>query len=289
MKRYLPPMLLVALGLLPAPAAGWSDYGHRLITRAAVQAVAERLPPPFSQGLDAVADASVEPDVLRAMGLDTLTPALSPEHYLNSELLGGRDLPSDRYRYIELLRRLGLTPQGVGFLPYAVVEGVERLTGAFAVLRRRPGDKAAWSRALFYAGHLAHFAGDLSQPLHVTADHDGRRRPDGRVPFTGIHHLMDDLLERAYPPGFTLPKVVPRPVEAVWPAVEAEIRSSHAQVDTVYALEPDLRKKGRPSRELQAFARQRFRDGAALLAGLYLEAWESSAEVRLPGWYADRD
>jgi hypothetical protein len=185
-------------------------------------------------------------------------------------------------------------------LPYAVVEGAQRLTEAFAEHRRWPGDPAIRQRILVYAGLLAHYAGDLDQPLHTTLHHDGRALPDGSSPKTGIHQLVDGLFERT--PlrvhggmrGVRLQRY-----DDAWAAVVAELVRSHALVERVYQLEPELRQSfprppegqtkpppSRPTPAVVTFTEERFRSTASFLASLYWTAWQDSAKVQLPAWHS---
>src|SRR5581483_11942070 len=207
----------------------------------------------------------------------------------------------------------------VGTLPYAILEHEQELTMTFAEYRRWPHDPAVQQRALVYAGWLAHYAGDLEQPLHTTVDHDGRALPDGSSPFTGIHFLVDEMFEKAPLDVRVLVRGVrPRAFPDAWSAILAELATSHGLVDDVYRLEPDLRASlpappprpaapttaaatssgaahaaappvppqvlAPPSKALRAFVDERFRSTASFIASLYLTAWERSASLQLPSW-----
>ncbi len=292
-------VLLACFGA--AAANAWLSRGHHMVAEAAVGLLPDEVPAFFRAGAAAVAHAAIDPDVMKDRSQPQLQRQESPEHYLDLELLGGRQLPEDRYLYLELLAWLAAEPrpQGyavrdvstVGFLPYAVVEGTQRLTLVFAEHRRWPDDPHIRAKALFYAGLLSHYAADLCQPLHTTVHHDGRANPDGTTPLTGFHRRVDGLFERvAFDRQRALAGVRPRVLDSLFAGVLTEFGRSHERVDELYALEPliDPEAPGWPASPVVELAAERFANTAGFLASLYLAAWERSAGVELPGWLERR-
>ena len=111
----------------------------------------------------------------------------------------------------------------------------------FAEHRRWPHNPDIQAKALVYAGIVAHYAGDLCQPLHTTIHHNGRANPDGSSPGTGLHHQVDVLFERE---GFDRAKAIDgielEAYEDLMAAVSRQFDDSHALVEVVYDLEPLL-------------------------------------------------
>jgi hypothetical protein len=177
----------------------------------------------------------------------------------------------------------------VGLLPYAVLEGQQRLTIAFAEHRRWPEDPWIRQKIVLYAGYLAHYAGDLDQPLHTTVHHDGRALPDHSSPRTGIHQLVDGLFERVpLDPAALVRGLVVDEQADPWAAIKGEMTRSHALVDPVYALEPALRagaEGGTYGAPVVSFTEERFRATAGFLANLFYTAWRRSASVEMPSWH----
>lgn len=172
-------------------------------------------------------------------------------------------------------------------LPYALVEGTQRLTLAFAEHRRWPDDPYIRAKTLHYGGLLAHYAGDLCQPLHTTIHHNGRALPDGSSPRTGLHDKVDSLPERLGLEGLGVPEgVEPQAFEAVFPAVLEEFARSHALVERVYELEPQLGEADQSEvpEAVREFAVDRYRAAVRFTGSLFLTAWEHSAAVELPSW-----
>ncbi|MCC7262917.1 MAG: hypothetical protein IT369_10385 [Candidatus Latescibacteria bacterium] len=273
-------LVLLACG---APAWGWWAGGHALITRAAVQALPGEMPEFFRQGAEAMARLAPVPDAERNPALSHLRSAGRGEHFLDLELLGGKALPDQRYDFLKLCAAAGQDPAQVGTAPYAVAEWTERLALAFAQHRRWPANTLVQSECLTAAGHLAHYAEDLCQPLHTTLHYDGRAGVDGKSPRSGIHEKVDALPEKLKLDPAELAKgLAPVTGDSLMPLILAQLQASNGLVDSVYALEGELDHP--ESARVRAFAEERSRAAAALTAGLYLRAWAISASVELPGW-----
>lgn len=280
---------LLAATWLAHPAAAWFTPGHALVTRAAISALPTEVPAFFRSAAWGVGEASIDPDVMKSRATPELRASEEPEHYLDWELLDGARLPPDRWAYLRLLHDRRLDPTVVGTLPYAVLEAQQRLTLAFAEHRRWPEDRWIQQRAVLYAGYLAHYAGDLGQPLHTSVHHDGRANPDHSSPRTGIHQLVDGLFERVSLDPAALVRDLPVGEQVdPWSAIKLEMTRSHALVDHVYELEPALRagvERGDYSPAVVTFTEERFRSTAAFLASLYYTAWRRSALIEMPSWH----
>jgi hypothetical protein len=284
-------LLLTGLAAtLAAPAAAWFTPGHALVTRVAVARLPAEVPAFFRDAAWGIGQAAVDPDVMKSRATPELRAVEEPEHYLDWELLQGAHLPPGRWAYLALLHDRRLDPQKVGLLPYAVHEHQQRLAVAFAEHRRWPDDPWIREKIVLYAGYLAHYAGDLGQPLHTSVHHDGRALADGSSPRTGIHQLVDGLFERL--PLDTAALTRDLAVDELtdpWAAIKVEMTRSHALVDRVYELEPALRAGAadghRYARPVVTFTEERFRATARFLASLYFTAWRRSANVELPSWH----
>lgn len=215
------PAILLCLALLPGTAAPWGDDGHKLILREAIRT----LPPDvrrFYDGKGRELDRLVvEPDhrsqvpaegckhwvnveKTEAAYVDRLSAALVAEYgeedYADEDARGvaagidkglfGATPPPWNAARVEPLwkgfpptlgeyrRRFGRLEIFIGTVVYQPVLYTRALARAIA-----RGDK---KRALAYAGYLAHYAGDLHVPVHVTSNYKGQ--------YTG--HLTFDDRER---------------------------------------------------------------------------------------------
>lgn len=278
----------------PQPAGAWHDEGHVYAAWAAVRALPEEVPAFFREGAATIGHVSLDPDAFRTRDLPQLAAANSPMHFLDWELLRGRPLPEDRWKYTALCAELGVDPGKVGLLPYAILEHTQRLAMAFAEHRRDPANPHVKTKALVIAGELAHYAADLHNPLHTTVDFDGRvprpfpERGQPESPRTGIHARVDALPSKLpYATFFTEPLETPRAHEDLFAFVVEQMGASHALVDRVYELEASL-----PPTEVMAiddptvreFATERLRAAASFTASLYLTAWAMSADLEPPAW-----
>jgi hypothetical protein len=222
----------------------------------------------------------------RATG--NLNDAEYGEHYIDWELLKGLPLPPTRNEFLQLCAREKLEPKKVGLLPYAIAEWTERLAVAFAEHRKWPENPHVRTRCLVYAGNLSHYTADLCMPLHTTIDFDGRARPDGSSPRSGIHAKVDSLVEKlALKPADLANDQSVAPAEALLPVIVKEIHRSRAMIDRTYELEaklPPERGDWTPTPEVRAFARERARAATRFTASMYLTAWRKSAGITLPPW-----
>jgi len=257
------------------------------MTRAAVHLAREQLPEFLAGQAELAAHCSRDPDVFRNRAVPRLSAGEGPEHHIDLELVPGPGLPSNRYAFVEMCASNRLNPAAVGLLPYAVVEWTERLTIAFAEHRKWPEDRNIQVKCAVYAGLLAHYAGDLTQPLHVTIHYDGRAAPGGKSPRSGVHDRVDSLPEKVEITATLTNGLAVAPYADAWTGVKQELDCTSHLVDRVYELEDSFPPAGEPSvadAEALAFARERVRATVRFLACLYLTAWVQSAAVRLPEW-----
>lgn len=267
------------------PARAWVASAHESIAVTAVKTLPDSMPPYFRAGAARVGRSAIDPDYFRLRDLPQLRNVESPEHYLDSEFLDGAEWPPTRYEYLGLLAREELSPYTVGTLPYSLIEAVQRLAASFAQVRANPRDAWAQAKSLHHAGVLAHYSADLCQPLHTTIHYNGRARPDGSSPRSGIHSKTDGLGDVVFDQG-GVTVASPEAVGDVWAAIRAEFAASHALVDRVYELESGLGADP-VSSEALAFGRERIAASVRFTAALYVSAWELSAGISLPNWFRE--
>lgn len=277
--------LLVAAGVCHA----WHGKGHHLATTLAVKAAQDRLPAFVLKGVDTVAHCSLDPDLFRLRSLPELRDQQRGEHFFDLELLRGDPIPATRSAFTAWCARKGLKPSQVGTAPYAVAEWTQRLTLAFAEHRKWPKNPHIRSKCLVYAGLLAHYAQDLCQPLHTTVHYDGRLGRDGKSPRTGIHAKVDALLQKMKPRARKMRREMKlTPFPRLMPAIRAELRKSHALMDSVYKIEKHLPALEAPllgASPAASFAEERLTAGVRFTATLYLTAWQDSEKLELPKWH----
>ena len=175
MKR----LLLVLL--LAAPALAWGPRGHEAIVQYAIWNLPEgELKALLASWEEKLREASLGPDRRRN------EPGEAHRHFFEVEAYGGWPLPDFPLSLNEARERFGEEVlERSGVLPWAVEESYHALVAAF-----KRGETAEIVRA---AGDLAHYVGDLHQPLHLSRDYDGQSWLNG-----GIHVLFENTLIEAY-------------------------------------------------------------------------------------------
>jgi hypothetical protein len=282
MRKYLLGLGVLALAAV-ALAPAWWVKGHASVTEAAAVGLPEEMPVFFRAGGKAMAHYAGDPDRWKNPQANFLRAAEACNHYLDLEDLENNELPADRWRAAELMRKLKQQPERVGLLPYAILENYDRLSCAFYDLRQEPNNEAIRAKCLVHAGVLSHFTGDLAMPLHTTRDYDGRKGDGGKVVQKGIHARLDGFPEKnGFSPEEICRGLKARSVDDVWAHVLAAIRESHTHVKRCY----DLDEAGtfeRPTAESRAFVMERCRVAAQLTMDLWYSAWLRSA--KLPAHY----
>ncbi|VTS02596.1 phospholipase C/P1 nuclease family protein [Tuwongella immobilis] len=271
-------MVLLALGVAPA----WWVGGHESIVEAAAMQLPEEMPAFFRNGGKALAHFAGDPDRWKNRKAEFLKPIEEPNHYLDLEDLEGKDLPKNRFKGMDLMKELKKDPAKVGMLPYSILEGMDRLTSAFADYRRSPENPAIPMKCLVYAGWMAHYTTDTTMPLHTTIHFDGKRQPDGTILQKGIHAKIDGFPEKF---GIT-PEEITRGLKAKnvddpWNYVRETILASHAKIPQSYDF--DVAKAfDNPTPESRKFILERCQAGAQFTMDIWYTAWMRSADWPKP-------
>ena len=282
--------LILFMVMSTAHSAGaWHQHFHAIATRAAINALPDDVPAFFRNAAEAAAHHAIDPDLVRDRTLPQLRAGEGPEHYFDLEFLKTADLPGTRYEFIAACQKADIKPTRAGMLPYAIAEQTQRLIVAFAEHRRWPGNRYVRQKCLVRAGTLAHYAQDACQPLHTTIHFDGRTRPDGSSPHSGIHQRMDALIDRMKPrPTTAIEAEQVEVFDDLLPAILAELRKSHTLADRVYTLEADLPATGagtwEPTNDVRQLAEDRLRAATRFTASLWVTAWRKSADFKLAEW-----
>ncbi|MCC6579381.1 MAG: hypothetical protein IT440_03005 [Phycisphaeraceae bacterium] len=270
---------MIAIGT--SPCIAWLSDGHVKATKEAMTWLEDKgLPKFFMDHGDDIAREATLPDLWSERMMPELRDGERANHYIDLELLQDRPLPPTRHQFIALCAEMKLNPVDAGYLPYAVTEQTQKLAMTMAEHRKWPDDKAIQQRILSEAAHLAHYAQDLAQPLHVTVHHDGWEQPG-----SGIHFRMDSLFQR-------MTVRAGEPNASAWDKLDVAavmqcVNSSHALVKRVYELQVDLPPREgdwMPNAAIQKLADDRFRAAVKQTADLILTAWKMSEKIKLPAW-----
>ena len=281
-------LLIAILFVTSKKASAWHDEGHYYTAAAATKALPIDVPLFFRDGYKTIAHGSIDPDIFKNRKVPQLTDIEGPEHYMDLEMLQGKELPKTRFDFYELCNDLNISPAKVGVVPYAVTEWAQRLTIAFAEYRQDPTNPHIQMKCLIYAGILAHYMGDINMPLHTSIHHNGYINEDGSVTGKGIHSKVDALPSKiTYNQIFDkkLPKLAVR--KNLFLFTTKQLKKSNAKVPQVYELAdklPATRDLKMTDKQVIAFTKECIRDAAWFTASIYYSAWKNSADVEIPSW-----
>lgn len=307
----------VVVGLVAVHARAWDAYGHRLITRLAVEHLPDNVPQWLRDPAMAarIADQSVTPDRWRGTRVTQMLHVSNPDHYINIEDLEAfgmtfRTMPPLRMEFIKAMvesriaqgdafrgkpvnpeRDADKTQEWPGFLPHAICEQYGRVQAAMRTIRmleamNNPARAAQLEQAkadlTVHMGIMAHYVGDAAQPLHTTRHHHGwvGDNPRDYTTDRGIHAHIDGGVIRLH-------------------AIDAAGVLARARFDarTVNPRDPwgdvlshversfehvetvyVLRQTGELEQARgKAFIESRLADAAETLRALYVAAWTASA------------
>jgi hypothetical protein len=274
-KPWLIGGLALAAGLLMwGGAEAWWVKSHGTITEAAANALPDEVPAFFRSAGKALNHLAGDPDRWKSPETPALNNAIYGEHFIDWEDLEGNEPPRKRYDAMALIQKLQKAPDKVGTLPWAIMEGYDRVLLAFRDYRNDRENPAIPMKCIVYAGNLAHFTTDCAMPLHTTRDYDGR---NGKQ--RGIHGKLDGFPETF---GFSAEEisrgVQPKVIDDVWPYILKFIQESRSHIDKAYELDAAGTFKT-PTDDSRAFVMARCRAGAQFTADLWYTAWVKSAKL----------
>ena len=301
---------LAAAVALATQADAWGATGHRLIGRAALEALPSGLPAFLytPEAVEAVGELAREPDRWKASGKVHDTTR-DPAHFVDVDDAGAIEggpplnaLPPTRSEYDVALAAVHSDSFHAGYLPYSIVDGWEQLEHDFALWRietaaiavEKDSEHKAWMErdlkrretlTLADLGEWAHYVGDGSQPMHVSVHHNGwgaYPNPNGYTQgkihayFEGAF-VRDNVIESAVLAAMPAAQPCPATSEAAISACTVQyLTATVAMVDPLYALQKAGGFAGADPRGV-AFATQRVAAGAAEVRDLILSAWTASA------------
>jgi hypothetical protein len=208
-----------------------------------------------------------------------------PRHFVEIEA-------HDRYPFLSFQREFVL--EGLGPSPDQTRHGtviwqIERFTRYLSQDFRR-GD---WSEASHDAVYLAHYAADLTQPLHTVVNYDGQQTGQ-----RGIHARFEvglvDLLAGQW-------VLRPRPATDITnlrSRIFQEFVNSYRQAPAIFAADRRVRSSipYTSARFLPAFATvagpvayAQLEDAASFIGSLWYTSWVRAGKPALTGWKAGRE
>lgn len=164
------------------PAFGWGEQGHQVVNKAAIGLMTSPAASFFQSNADALALLATTPDIQWKKKATYAQEA--PMHFFQWDNYQSCSLSStlDQVVYSQVVQSLGAS--------YVKTNGasVWRVDQIYVQLVQalKAGD---WTKVVQMAGVMGHYIGDLSQPMHDTADYDGQS-----IGRRGIHAYFETAL-----------------------------------------------------------------------------------------------
>jgi hypothetical protein len=283
-----------------AGAFGWGGRAHGIVNRVAIQTLPGDGPAFLLAHEDLIAQLASMPDTWRAFDEPFLKIDEDPNHgWFREQFAFMKQVPRSRYEFAialhdEYLRirkkdsaraRL-MNVRWAGTLPYAAVEGFERVKSAMRLYRMMKvagtDTKTIELQLAYEVGWLGHYAGDGAMPLHATIHNEGWKgpNPNGYTTDPRIHGRLDsaypDLLELS---ATDIRPLVAKPqiLEDAFDAILAHCDRATGVVEQVYRLEK-AGAFGKGTDEARKLISDQVASGAALLRDLVHTAWIDSGK-----------
>jgi hypothetical protein len=181
--------ILTVLLSCASPAFAWGEQGHTIVNVAAANLMESQAAAFFQANTKALGKLATTPDIewKKSQTYDAEAPMhfFQWDNYSTSSL--GQTL--DQVVYSQLVSKLGAD--------YVKTNGssVWRVDQIYVLLvnAMKAHD---WTKVLQMAGTLGHYVGDLSQPMHDTADYDGQS-----IGRRGIHMYFETTLVKTLNQG----------------------------------------------------------------------------------------
>jgi len=279
--------LLLMIGGAPT-ANAWGEEGHRFINLVAAQHLPDDMPSFFRNASARLSFLGPEPDRWRDSRelYKALSEVNGPDHFVDIDRPEDfQALPNDRYQYAEWLRANGKEAKVIGFLPYSILEGYQKVQVLFR-LWRDPKHAAEREQIeqniVYYAGVLGHYVGDGSQPLHATIHFNGWSTSSNPDLFTRepLHGRFESEYVKAKIKleDFTGLVSTARPLKDAFADIVSYLIETSKLTPEVYRMEKTARWDATNTRpDSKQFVAARLAAGSQMLANLWYTAWLNSA------------
>ena len=283
----------LSLTLAP-PASAWGEEGHRYINRVAAEHMPEDMPAFFRNAGARLSFLGPEPD--RWRDNKELYKALSevngPDHFIDIDKPENFEaLPNDRYLYADWLRAKGKEPKDIGFLPYSILEGYQKIQVLFRMWRD-PQHSAERDQIeqniIYYAGVVGHYVADGSQPLHTSIHYNGWSTSSNPQLFTRepLHWRFEGEYVKAQikPEDFSgLVKPATR-LQDPFADIAKYLFQSFDRVPDLYRMDKTARwDANNRNADSKRFVSERLAAASQMLANLWYTAWLGSTTSKPEG------
>lgn len=280
-------VLLLMSGGAPT-ANAWGEEGHRFINLVAAQHLPDDMPAFFRNASARLSFLGPEPDRWRDSRelYKALTEVNGPDHFIDMDKPENfQELPNDRYRYSDWLRANAKDPKDIGFLPYSILEGYQKVQVLFRLWRdpKHASEREQIEQNIvYYAGVLGHYVGDGSQPLHATIHFNGWSTSSNPDLFTRepLHGRFESEYVKAKikVEDFTGLVSTARPLKDAFADIVSYLVETSKLTPELYRMEKTARWDATNTRpESKQFVAARLAAGSQMLANLWYTAWLNSA------------
>jgi len=280
------------LCLWPTSSRAWGEEGHRWINQVAAAHLPSDMPEFFRNAGPRLAFLGPEPDRWRDTRelYGALRAVNAPDHFIDIDKPQNFEaLPDERYKYSDWLRAEGKDPKEIGFLPYSILEGYQKVQVLFRMWRdpQRASERDQIEQnIIYYAGVMGHYVADGSQPLHTTIHFNGWTTSSN--PELNTREPLHGRFESEYVKAQVRPADIDGVVKPaarlqdVFSDIMKYLFESQSQVGKLYQLEKTARWNDQNrDPNSKRFVVARLGAGSQMLANLWYTAWVNS-ETPLP-------
>ncbi|HXI88384.1 MAG TPA: hypothetical protein VNO24_00085 [Blastocatellia bacterium] len=279
---------------LAPPASAWGEEGHRYINRVAAEHMPEDMPLFFRNAVKRLTFLGPEPD--RWRDTKELNKALGevngPDHFVDIDKAENFEaLPNDRYLYGDWLRAQGKDPKVIGFLPYSMLEGFQKIEVLFR-LWRDPQHEAERDQIeqniIYYAGVVGHYVADGSQPLHTSIHFNGWTTSSNPQLFTRepLHGRFEGEYVKAQikPEDFSVLVKTATRLQDPFADIVKYLVDTYNHVPELYRMEKKVRwDANNRNADSKKFVTERLAAASQMLANLWYTAWLGSSSTKPEG------
>ena len=294
-NRSLLAMLLAAAVAAPllfsTPAQAWGEEGHRFINRVAAEHLPDDVPPFLKAATARLAFLGPEPDRWRDSRelYKALSEVNGPDHFIDMDKPENFSaLPNDRYQYAAWLRAQGKDPKDIGFLPYSILEGYQKMQVLFRLWRepQHAGEREQIEQnIIYYAGVMGHYVADGSQPLHATIHYNGWSTSANPDNFTRepLHWRFEGEYVKAQikPEDFSGLVKTAQKLNDPFADIINYLLESHRLAPEVYRMDKTARwEPNNRNADSKRFVSERLAAGSQMLVNLWYTAWLNSTDAK---------
>lgn len=270
--------LLLTLSLLlirTAPACAWGRHAHQMVNAAAIKTLPFPLRSYFLPDQFYLVDHASDPDLKAKQD-----PKERPRHFIEVEAY-------DHYPFREFRKEFVLEQLGPS-RAQARHGTVMWQIGRFTLYLEQDFRRADWREANHDAVYLAHYAADLTQPLHTVKNYDGQQTGQRGIHArfeVGLVDLMGNRWVLRPQPASEIPNLRARIFE--------EFLNSYRQSQPIFAADrkvhtfiPYTTPKFLPvfARATGPIAETQLDDAANFVGSLWYTAWVRAGKPDLSGW-----